>query len=205
MAVSLTTTRRSSGMHSVTLQLAEPPLSNVASTPTIPPPDPQPLNQHNTSPPSPPHSKKRSSNKASNNNLEIRITNPQHNLSASYPPSTIPTPSNRPTKKRKISPAYQITTPSVAPLPWKPPQKQPYQQTFQLSARQQDTLQHLPPSQLLMNSTAYLSGQESLLVPPARVRKKRAWDDGATDEAWGFDDLGGPMVKKARVGKGKLD
>lgn len=56
-----------------------------------------------------------------------------------------------------------------------------------------------------MNSTAYLSEREPLLAPPARIGKKRARIDDAMDGAWGFYDLGGPMSKKARVGKGKLD
>lgn len=162
-------------------------------------PPSQPQNQYRASTPLPRRHNKRDSTEAGNDDIEVRITKPKSILPAKRLSNNIHTPSDRPTKKVKLSHELQPDTLSEAPPLCQPQHIPPFQQGCQMSAMQQDILQRLPPSQLLMNAAVYLCKPKPLLPPPPSVGSKRAWVEAVKDDGWGSYELVGPMLKRPRL------
>jgi len=154
--------------------------------------------------------KKRTSDDANSDDLNIKIQLPtlQTNHPTAQPPHNPLAPNHRPTKKQKFIQNPQTPTPIPAPPPQNPPHRP---QNSQISTTQLNILQHLPPSQMLINAATFtcLYMRKPLLAPLARHvvgsgrGRKRTWGDAVGGDGWGWgwggDDLGGVRRKRARV------
>lgn len=211
LAESPRTKLRSSGMYFVFPRQGISRPENVASTPAMPPRHVRPQHHHHASllPLPPQCPKKRSSDEANSDSINIKIQLPklQPNRPTTHPPNTPLTPNYRPIKKPKLFHKPQTPTPIFA-APVKPPQNPPHHsQNSPISATQLHILQHLPPSQLLMDAATFsnLHTRKPLLTPLARHcvgrGRKRTWGDAVGEDGWGWGvgDLGGVRRKRAMV------